>query len=146
MQFQHNEKSAEWKDSNWRLWPKMVGCIDQGSDGLSAAHAMNRKLKLNLEVHYDWYHGDCRYLEAAFRATGQWSLMLLFLVILNLPHGPERDEGFRFKQMVESLEHMLANHTPGEFDLFQARAPDILVEMGDAIEVQGGEQPIEALW
>ena len=146
VKFQHDEKSAEWKDGNWRQWPKMVGCIDQGSDGFSAVHAMNRKLKLNLECHYDWCHGACRDLEGAFRATGQWSLMLLFLVILNLPHGPERDEGFRFKQMVDALEHMLENKSPGDFELFQARAPDILKEMGDMIHVQDDENPIDALW
>jgi len=146
VKFQHNPKLPVWKASNWRSWPKIIGCIDQGSDGFSAAHAMGRKLQLNLEMSYDWCHGACRDMECAFRATGQWSLMLLFLVILNLPHGPERDEGFIFTQLVESLQHMLENQTPAEFQLFQSRAPSILEEMGELVEIDEGEQPIDALW
>lgn len=45
-----------------------------GGDGLSAYHALLYKdgCKLNLAVWYDWSHGACRDVEAAFRkAAGQ---------------------------------------------------------------------------
>ena len=61
--------------------------------------------------------------------TGNYPFMLLFLVVLNLPHGPEKDEGMRYSQMRECWEWQFAHCVGGESNvLFQARGPQIMEE------------------
>ena len=84
--------------------------------------------KCNLLWWYDWSHGACNDLDLAFASVGKRSLMILMLIIFHLPHGPDREPGMRWCQMKSMLEWMFKNCDPRTFQLFQARAPDIISE------------------
>ena len=107
----------------------LTGCIDQGGDGLSASNAMTHKKKLNWFCFMDWSHGACNDLDKGYNKTGNYPFMLLFLVVLNLPHGPEKDEGMRYQQMLECWQYLFNDDMGAENNvLFQARGLDILQE------------------
>ena len=138
-----------WQPQNWRQWPHASGNLDQGGDGLSGFHALMFKdsLRLCMTPWYDWTHGAQRDTHVAFKATGQYSTMLLFLMIFNLAQGPDKEEGMRFQQLQECLQHMVEIHgsDPAGFDLLCARSNAMIHELQEEI---GGEHdsPLEALW
>ena len=107
----------------------LTGCIDQGGDGLAASNAMTHKKKLNWFCFMDWSHGACNDLDKGYKQNGNYPFMLLVLVVLNLPHGPEKDEGMRYQQMLECWQYLFNDDMGAENNvLFQARGPDILQE------------------
>ena len=66
--------------------------------------------------------------------------------VLNLGHGPEKDEGMRYLQLSETVESIFKYFSHDSFPLFEARASDILQDMGDNVEVGDSASPQEALW
>jgi hypothetical protein len=144
MQWQPNV--PKWLPENWRKWPGSTGTIDQGGDGLSACFAMVYLFQCNLWMFFDWCHGGGNDLWVAIKAIGKYEFVLLTLCIMNLPHGPDREEGMRFAQLQESLQSMLDSMHWATFDLFRARADDIIDELGDKLEAKDSREPHEALW
>lgn len=132
----------------WRTWPWASVSLDQGGDGVAGVHACLYKdsLKLNLFPWYDWSHGCCRDLEAAFRDVGKFQFMLMMLVALNIAHGPERDEGMRFEQLSEAWRHMLATYDPHTFELYQVAAPNIIRDLSGTLVLPGIDSPAVELW
>ena len=108
-----NWSSPTWNDKSWRAWPHMATCLDQGGDGLSAVHAMLYLLSLNVTPWFDWAHGIQNDIWTAFKAVGHYSTMLLFLLIFNICQGPDKEEGLRFQQLQECLEHMTELYPDG---------------------------------
>lgn len=143
-QFKHGDDA--WADHRWRTWPVLNGCLDQGSDGVAAANAMQYHLGVTCQIYFDWCHSACRDLVAGYKSIGKFSLLLLFLVILNLPRGRDRDEGVRFQQMVERLAYMFSNFQHDNFSLIEARSADMVAELQDKLEVTSESSTGEALW
>lgn len=80
------------------------------------------------------------------KAVGCYHFVLLSLVVMNLPHGPYREQGMRFQQMQESLRDMLDNFNWRTFALFRARVDTIIEEFGDVLDISGSENPHQVLW
>ena len=126
-----------WARSNWRKWPHAGGVLDQGGDGLSGAHALLYKPTLHLcfTPWYDWTHGGQRDCDVGFKAVGHYSTKLLFLVIFNMMQGPDKEEGMRFQQLQECLEHMIEVYDdPANFELLCSHSNAILSELDEVID------------
>ncbi|CAK0820493.1 unnamed protein product [Prorocentrum cordatum] len=135
-----------WSDANWRNWPGLLVSSDQGGDMLSAGHCMLRYLDCNAILTWDWSHGAQRDLTLTYQAHGVWKYALIFLVCINVYSGPDQDEGMRFEQLTDAMDHFFEHYKADSF-LFQSRADAMLRELGDAVQVEEGEKNIyEALW
>lgn len=76
----------------------------------------------------------------------KFPLVLLMLICFNLPHGPDKDEGMRFTQLQDSLEHLFRTMAPGACPLFESLAPAMLQDLGSAVPLLPGASPGESLW
>ena len=141
----YREGSGTWSKANWRRWPCLGHVADQGGDGVSAVHAMLYLMSLNLFALWDPSHGAQRDLKDAFSDVGLWPLVLLLLVVVNLGHGPEKDECLRFSQINDLLDWLFKTFTAADCHLFQARAPDLRAEMGSKLKVGEGQSEMEAV-
>jgi hypothetical protein len=146
MTIQYNPLKTPWIDANWKSWPHLQTCEDQGGDGVSAVHALEYFLQCNHDAVYDWCHGCRRDAQLGLQKMGKWPLVLLLMVIHNLGHGPERDECLRFAQMQECMDVLFKVFDAGTCELFQARAATMLDEMAAQIDLSDGESPVAALW
>ena len=141
-------QSPAWSQKRWRSWPHMGVILDQGGDGLSGLHAMLWMMLLNVTGWFDWAHGIQNDIWTGFKAVGHFSTCLLFLLIFNLSQGPEKEEGLRFQQLQECLEHMIQIYgdSPETFELLNSFAPNILTEMAQELDFQPGTVPLLSLW
>ena len=103
---------------------------------------------LNVTGWFDWAHGIQNDIWTGFKAVGHFSTCLLFLLIFNLSQGPEKEEGLRFQQLQECLEHMIQIYgdSPEMFELLNSFAPNILTEMAQELDFQPGTVPLLSLW
>lgn len=85
-------------------------------------------------------------MKQALRDGGLWPFLILLLLVSNFGHGPERDELLRFHQMQEALQFLFPHYTAETSDLFKARAPAMLEEMGEKIEGVQGMSAHQQLW
>ena len=104
--FQWQPSNPVWNSANWRRWPTITGSVDQGSDVLAGSHATLRFLHLNIMWVYDFRHGVARDLLGVWKLVGKMSFVILMLIIYNLPHGPQQEEGLRYSQLLELMEWM----------------------------------------
>lgn len=97
---------------------------------------------------WDFSHGAVNDLNQSYRKCGLMSFVLLLLIVENLPHGPDRDEGLRFSQMSEMMAFVFRNFEAHQCDLFRERAADILSEKEADLpsEVVHDADPVGALW
>lgn len=148
LSFLQPTNAETWAPEAWKSWPWASVTLDQGSDGLAGVHACLYKesLRLNLSVWYDWSHGCCRDLEGAYRQVGKFQFMLMMLVPMNIPHGPEKDEGMRYEQLSAAWRHMLSTYEPSSFELWQSFAGRILDDAADNIQLPGVAAATEELW
>lgn len=126
------------------LWPRLSLSPDQGGDGVAAYWFLTRHLKHNIDITYDPSHGVNNDVWLFLDAIHLKSLMLLFLVVFNTPHGPW-SEDTRYRQCLSALTESFALHTPEEFPLFMSKLPQILQD-GAFKHLQGHENPAEAVW
>jgi len=132
----------------------LSGRTRSGRGGLSscarrtAVHALTRKssLELNLLPVWDWSHGVCNDLELAYRCAGVFPFVLVSLIVHNTAHGPERDEGMRFSQFVETLHFLFDTFTPENCDLFKYHSKNIKEELGESVQLDSLAEPNIALW
>ena len=139
----------KWHDSSWRTWPRGLSTQDKAGDGLSAMSALKFKpsLKLNVIEYFDFAHLACRSLEEGFRSVGLWSFTLLMLVVFNLPHGPEKEEGMRWAQFTETLSDMVAKfEEPSNFELFKAHLHRMAIELRGIIDFEKFVDQEDAVW
>ena len=142
----YNSLSSVWRPQNWRKWPHATITIDQGGDGLSAMHALQYMMLVNVTALYDWCHGAQRDFHVAFKAIGHFSTMLLFLCIFNLAQGPEKEEGMRFQQLQEALKDMAMKHiNPEQFPLLCEYADQIIAELKDTMGLDDDQSPLHSL-
>jgi len=107
---------------------------------------MQYHLGLNLTEWWDWSHGCQNDTNMTLKNAGLWPLMILMLICNNIGHGPERDELLRFNQLQELLRTIMANFDHRTSELFKARAPCMLAEMGDLIDFDDSVSANENLW
>lgn len=123
-------------------------CVDQAGEGLSAIHCMKYALHMNIDEWYCMSHGvqnDCNLRDQACQV---FNLKLVLLVVLNLPHGPEREEDMRFDQLVGCMNWYLDTFSAATSTLFQARAGRMYEELSMAglLDTAAGLEPDEAVW
>lgn len=121
--------------SSWRTWPHLLLSLDQGSDGLSGAHAAlyDQNLRLNCSAHYDPSHGSWRDIQGCIRDSGLYQWCLLGLCTMNLSHGPELTD-LRFAQIRDAMLHCKNTHTAASCSLFTEHVEKIIAELGDHID------------
>ena len=141
-----NKDKQEWAAENWRRWPQLALCQDQGPDGMSAIFASQFYLDLNIWPYWDWQHGAMADLKQALRDVKVWPFIVLVMLTNNLGFGPERDECLRFAQMQEALKLYFEVQDWCSAELFLARAPAMLREMGDTLVTRDDEPPMQSLW
>lgn len=117
---------GRWND--WRTWPSLIGGMDFGSDGLCASHGAQFEFHLNFEILPDQSHANNRSVYNTLKSVGVWPLMLLYVISMNLPHGPDRED-WRHNQIKQHLVDLYQNYQPDEVPLFEAMAPDIIDAM-----------------
>ena len=115
---------------------------DHGPDGHSAVYALGHKenLKLNVGWIMDFSHGVKCDVENSYKSINMQPFTLLMMIVFNMGHGPDKDEGMRWAQLQESLEWLFDVFGCGDFPLFEARHVDIVEEMGDELEYVDGEE------
>lgn len=103
---------------------------DQGSDDRSGVFALSyhTPLQLNMTAYWDPAHGSWRDILRMVKSCGHYSFMLLTMVTVNLPHGPESSD-MRFQQLKEAMSHHFAVSSPSTSPLFSALAPRMMEEM-----------------
>ena len=108
-------------------------CIDQGSDGWSAAYYL-MSLGVNLLLLFDWSHRTWNDVQLAIGDARFSSVCLLMIIVLNLDHGPYASHRW-WLEMVQGAQQyttQVANHNDL---LFQENLPNINIdEGGDANE------------
>lgn len=146
--FRPEDNSEMWAPENWRRWPGCSFSLDQGGDGLTAVHSLMYKssVALNTFVTYDWVHGGKNDLIGALKATGKYALCLLALVCMNLPHGPDKDQGMRYNQIRGSMETLFSTGTPEGSPIFLQHAPEIIREVRRVSPEAVGDGGVESLW
>ena len=132
----------------WKDWPLLVIAGDQGSEGYSGYHALAYKEELlcNVWPWWEWSHGAGRDLTNTLEETGQMSFAMLTLILMNIRHGPDKDEHMRQQQFKAALKDMKETRDPLSFPLFLARAPAMLRELGDLVPIDESIGPIRSLW
>lgn len=88
----------------------------------------------------------CNDLERSYRAVGVYPTVLVSLIVHNVQHGPDRDEGLRWSQLSESLRFLMPNFTPENCALFEFHSAAMLRQLGDKVTVERSDSPNEALW
>lgn len=136
----------KWPLEKWASWPFLSCAADQGSDGVCGYHALAYMKKCNVGAFWDWSHGVCRDLEAAYKLSGVWHFVLLLMLTHNIGHGPDRDECLRFHQLQEVMSFMLGSFDAETSELFQAYSSQMLEELGDKVPVFDGHTPEQSLW
>ena len=144
LQFQEDDPA--WSPSSWRTWQFCQTAQDQGGDGCCGWHAAAYHLQLNTSAVWDWAHGCCRDVELCYKHLDKFTFLLLTMIIVNVGHGPGKDEGMRFQQLQESIDHYFKTFSPHTSSLLAAHSTAILEEMEGELDVTPGETTLEALW
>ena len=101
------------KWTSWRDWHHLSLVSDQGSDMVSAMHAVEycKELKLVVTTYYDIEHGVRRNVWGAIDSVGYKPLMMLVMCVLNLPSQPD-DSDLRFRQVRDLMTDHYNTMTP----------------------------------
>ena len=145
--FIYDGSKHEWSNANYMSWPTLTLASDQGSDGMSGAHGLLYLLRASLTIIWDPWHGAAWDFEAAAKACGLWPLVLAFLIVVNLPQGPDKDEGLRWEQLNQSTTKYFKKFRAATGSLFQKHAPAMLEQFGQRVPPPESDQTnTDALW
>jgi hypothetical protein len=139
-------EKPEWSDANWRNWMSATTILDQGSDNVCAVHVCTYKLGLNMWGMWDHWHGVDNDVLCAYKASDLYALVILFMVVLNLPHGNDREPDGRFWQLAEAREYLFDKFSAETSASFARRCDYMLEEHSEELDVVDGETPMVALW
>lgn len=134
--------TSPWTPAEWERWPLLQIAMDQGSDGMAAMHALRYGFHMNISPHFDSSHGAHKDYDAAISAVGLRQFMILFLISVNLPHGPWRNDE-RWHQLRAAMRDHYAASSAGECVLFQQLAGRMWHELGAAGHQWPSERPRE---
>lgn len=128
-------EEAKREFADWRLYPHLSVSIDQGSDGVAAAHALMYGMSVNMSLWCDPSHGVHRDIGLMLRGCQIYRLWLLLMIAMNVQHGPF-EEDMRYQQMQECLEQVWRRFTPADCPLWEEKADEIAEELL-------GNEPVE---
>ena len=135
-----------WKDDNWRDWPTQTYGIDQGSDGVAALHALMYKLRGNVSPFYEFSHGCNNDTVNLYKQLGVYNFCLVTLCIMNVHHGPDKDEGMRHEQYMQMLKAVLNTMSCEECALFQHHVGHMIEDMADEFDIDPSIGPAKSFW
>lgn len=143
--FRFSEERPEW--ASWKEWPGLGVSMDLASDGVAGACALQYGFDLNLWVWADPSHSCQRSFEAVLKDSGCWPFWLLYLISMNLEHGPHQDR-HRHNQLRAALSELLEKRRPEDCPLFLQLAPMMARDLEDGGVLQfDRERSLEAeLW
>ena len=146
--FVRDPVSPTWALANWRLWPTLTALLDQGPKCISGTCALQYKesVRSNWSVIYEFSHGCNNDFNLTMKELDKFALMLILLIILNISHGPDKDEGMRYEQFREMLRKVADVMDPKTFVLFQARSARMCAELDGQFEVDPALGPALSLW
>ena len=110
-------------------WPQLVICADQGSDGLAAFNWLAQTQRFNGEFIGDPAHGMANDLKLALQRCGVWKHTLLMTAMLNVPHGPWKEQRF-FQKLSEAHQEYLSSANAETCPLFNHYYPALLKDRG----------------
>lgn len=146
--FFYEPDEAIWADENWASWPHANISMDLGPDGVCAVNALQRRpeWRANVCCIPDAAHGVHKDFDGALRAINKNQFWLLYVISLNLPHGPDKEES-RHLQLQETVDSLLEQHCPQSCALFGEFCGRIHRELKDAgIEFAGERSIEEEVW
>lgn len=126
VKFRFVEGQAPWTD--WRRFPFAAIGMDLGSDGCSALHGLQYLFGCCIEGVPDGAHGANRSMVCALKASGLFGLILLWVVSVNLLHGPDRED-YRYAQLREHMQLLFERPDPTGVPLFISMAPRIIASL-----------------
>ena len=143
--FFQRTSSGLWKD--WRKWPLLGIGHDMASDGVCGIHAFLRYLWLHVLGFGDQSHSCARSFEAVLRELGLWDFWLLFIISLNLLHGPHQDQERRH-ELRASLDSLYKHREPHDTPVFLQLAPEMRRQLaeGGIASFDSHSDPDRALW
>ena len=132
---------------HWSSWPHLNLASDQGSDMLSAMHALlyHEPTKCNITPFYDPSHGVNRDFWLSVTEMGLKPFMLLAMIVINLPHGPDESDT-RYNQLKEIMTNHYQHVSPKLSPIFQTLSAPILREIEHDMVVEEGQSQEEAAW
>lgn len=113
---------------------------------MAAAHAMqyNSSLRMNCSLFWDPSHDAWRSVLETTKVCGLYGFVILCMVCINLPHGPDGSD-LRFNQLLSASRQLFEVHRPESMPLFQQYAHHMLDSL--AGELEGADGPKEVvLW
>lgn len=131
----------------WAEWEHITLCSDQGSDMVSAMHALeyHGPIRCNTTVFWDIEHGVNRNQWAAIDATSLKPLMMLVMLCLNLPNAPD-DTDLRYRQVKDMMAEHYEVMTPSTSPIFEFTSADLHKERRLELQCEDGETKDAALW
>lgn len=140
-----SDDSVLWK--RWSTWPHLVLVQDQGSDGVSAVHSLlyKKDIQICMTPVWDPAHGAWRDTLGCLRDLGYFPWVLLLMIVINLPHGPDSTDT-RFNQMRAATGHIMATQTHRSCVLFQAHIGDMLSDLEGSLPEVDWQSSEEAAW
>lgn len=130
----------------WREWNHISFSFDQGSDQVSAGHAMcyHEPTKLCTTMFWDPSHGCNRDCWNAINDLNLGPLFLMFMIVMNINHGPD-DSDLRYQQIKDTMAAHFRDHRPSTSPIFGALSREIHREF-EHLEVSPGESVETTLW
>ena len=139
-------EDGKWREEAWATWPFILMALDQGSDNLSAVHALERHYGLNLDAIFDFAHGANRDTQTALGTAHLKAFWQCMCVSFNMPHGPNQDKIWA-DTLCEVTDHLRQNHQPQNTPLYLAEVPDIIEQLRAAgVDLNPDLDPEQAVW
>ena len=117
----YDPKAAVWHPKNWRNWAFFTHIGDQGSDNVSGCHAAEYLLLMNWFSIRCFRHCRKNNVISSYKDNGLFDLVLMFLIVLNVFHGPDKDEDMRFVQIGDCMRWFFKKFTCDSSELFRQR-------------------------
>ena len=134
-----------WRDADWERWPVLQGSMDQGSDGVCAAQALQYRYNVNFTPHYDGSHANHNDFSEGLNQNGLRPLWLLMLVSVNLPHGPHRNDE-RWHQLRACMKTHYATSSEATCALYKEMSADMYATIEAAGHDFKGKKPEREVW
>ena len=136
-----------WSMKNWRKWPHVNMAQDQGSDGLCGINCLKyrKSLKVNVTDWWDESHGIGNDCLDTWKKHHLYSYIMVTMIVMNLPFGPEKEPDMRFGQMTEALSFLVKHFNPDTLGSLQAHASTMIWELRRLLD-RSHSRPIDNLW
>ena len=107
---------------------------------------VKQEMRANIVAMFEWSHGANNDLHGLFKDLRLYDFALICLVIFNMPHGPDRDEGVRHEQFKDMVSIVVQSFTPQTATLFRARSGRMLQELAGVFDLDPSIGEESSLW